>query len=123
MTAREMGDKIVAKVSADPKGVSVCELVEDCGSDARGNLTLEFKDNLVLWKGVSDLFARAIKLALPHIKMAMLPPILVHALPERLDLPIAKQIRPYKTARWLPVVLLPKGSRRVAEARRGKKLT
>src|SRR5579884_3253270 len=102
-----MSDVIVAKVSADAKGASISDLVESCGAQAKGDLTLEFQQNLVLWSGVSDLFVQAFKLALPRISMAALPPILVLTEPKRLALPIAKHIRSYGTPRWLPVVLLP----------------
>jgi hypothetical protein len=59
MTAQQMSDKIVERVVGDAKGVgvSVCEVVEACGPDARGDFGLEFRRNLLLWGGVSPLFA------------------------------------------------------------------
>jgi len=110
MTAQEMSDKIVARISGDRRGVgvSVCELLDHCGQDARGELTLELQPNLVLWSRVSDVFGDAFKLALSRIDMQVLPPILVLTEPRLLDLPIAKGIRPYKAPRWLPVALFAK---------------
>lgn len=109
MTAQEMSERIVATVVVDTKGASFGDILESCGPDAKGDLTLEFQDNLVLWHGVSERFAEAFNLIWPQrIDMVVLPPILVFTEPRRLSLPIAKHVRPYKTPRWLPVALLPK---------------
>jgi hypothetical protein len=120
MTAQAMSDQIVAAVTADHKGVGVIELVRLCGAEAKGERALEFQHNLILANGVSDLFVEAMRLALPRVNMAVLPPILVHTEPMYLGLPIAKQVRPYKTPRWLPVILLAKGSRSLAGTQQGK---
>jgi hypothetical protein len=109
MTAEEMRDRIIARVFTDRNRASISDLVESCGPEAKGNLTLEFQDNLVLWCGVSDLFSEAFKLALAQIDIAVLPRILIFTEPKRLALPIAIHVRAYRTPRWLPVVLLPKG--------------
>jgi hypothetical protein len=113
MTAQQMSDKIVERVVGDAKGVgvSVCEVVEACGPDARGDFGLEFRRNLLLWGGVSPLFAEAFSLAFEgeRIEVGILPKILVFTEPRWLALPIAKSVRDYARPRWLPVTLLPKG--------------
>jgi hypothetical protein len=109
MTAQEMSEKIVARVSTDKRGVGVSlfELVDECGDEAKGELCLEFQPNLVLWTNVSETFAEAFKLAHPRIRVAVLPPFLVLTEPKVLALPIARHVRPYKRPRWLPVALFP----------------
>ncbi len=110
MTAQEMSEKIVERVVGDRKGtgVSVCEVVEACGQDARGDLPLECESNLLLWNGVSDKFTEAFSLAFPRLRVAVLPGLLVHTEPKWLRLPIAKRVRAYRRPRWLPVALFSK---------------
>ena len=62
MQAELMSDAIVARVSVEPKGASMPDLLDPCGAAAHGDLTLEFRENLVLWHGVSETFVDAFKL-------------------------------------------------------------
>ncbi len=113
MTAQQMSDNIVERVVGDRKGVgvSVCDAVEACGPDAKGDRALELRTNLLLWGGVSPLFAEAFSLAFEgeRIEVGILPRILVFMEPRWLALPIARSVRDYARPRWLPVTLLPKG--------------
>lgn len=108
MTANEMTERIVTIVS-ERDYVSFAELMEICGPEAKGDLTLELKENLVLWSGVSQLFDEAFKAALHRIQPMVTTPMTYLIDGEALKLPIAKRIRAYKKGHWLPVTFRLKG--------------
>lgn len=103
MNAEEMSAKIVALVGEQGHPTFV-GLMEVCGPEAKGSLSLEYRGNLVLWSGVSQLFVHAFSLSLSRIE-----PHPTSALTYYIDgcapigLPVAKSIREFKNPRWLPV--------------------
>jgi hypothetical protein len=114
MNAEQMATKILDAVKRYDDGVTFITILKECGPEAEGWLALCFKNrpNLVLWNGVSQLFADAYALARP--KMEMLPvSYMVYVLDgEGLNLPIAtnaeaekvlKYDRDFKKPTWLPV--------------------
>ena len=102
MTPQEMSAHLIAAV-AKYEGSSFVDLVKAAGPEGEGALTLERKENLVLWSGVSQMFSDALDLALEKIEYRPTQPLVYHVDGQRLGLPLAKYDRPYKRPRWLPV--------------------
>jgi hypothetical protein len=111
MTVAEMRNKIVSTVSSGDY-VSFAELMQACGGEARGDLTMELKDNLVLWSGVSQLFNDAFKLSLESIEPKPTTPLTYLIDGMSLNLPVAKTNRAYKHPHWLPVTFRLRGNAR-----------
>jgi hypothetical protein len=82
MTAQEMAEEIVECVRSRPDATFV-EIVNDCGAEAQGDLSLLLtvkqwdgkagQDNAVLWANVSDLFCDAFSLAGPRLQSCISP--------------------------------------------------
>ncbi len=114
MTAEEMSARLVAEV-AKRKGASFVDLMKAAGPEAKGDLTLERRQNLVLWDGVSPLFADALDIALNQIEYRPTIPLVYHADGGLLSLAIAQKDRPYKRPRWFPVAFYPRKPRIVGK--------
>jgi hypothetical protein len=97
MTAQEMSEKIVEAVARHGRGagVAVCELVDVCGADAKGDRSLEFRKNLTLWSGVSEIFLQAFWIAYPLLSIEPMPEELVGSEARWLPLPVATRVRDY----------------------------
>lgn len=109
MTVEDMSQQMVAFVAMHDR-ISFTELVEACGSEARGDLTLELRPNLVLWSGVSQVFSDAFTLA-SHLIVVIPQKREVGVEPSGAALPIASSVRGYKEPHWLPTALRLRGRR------------
>jgi hypothetical protein len=110
MTVTEMANRIVSAVSKQDH-ISFVGLVEECGPEASGDCTLEGKDNLILWFGVSEMFAEALKLACDRIDVALANPFVYWVDGKVPNLPVAHQERAYQKPHWMPVTFLIKRQR------------
>lgn len=107
MTLQEMIERIIQTIGSDKRGggVSLSELVEACGAEAKGDRDLEYRKNLLLWRGVSEIFLNAFWKAYPRLRIKPLPEELIGAGVRWLPLPLAAAIREYKRPHWLAVVI------------------
>lgn len=111
MTAQEMSQTILETVARHKRGagISVYELVDACGAEAKGDRSLEFRKNLLLWNGVSETFSEAFWMAYPRLRVEPLPEELTGSGAKWLPLPVATRVREYKRPHWLTVAVSLRG--------------
>jgi hypothetical protein len=113
MTVEEMAATILETVRERP-GATFVEIIDECGPDAHGELALCFgnRPNLILWVGVSQLFADGYQAARDMLEMhptsvwvylmdgsALTLPVVTNAQAKR----VLKSNKDFKKETWLPV--------------------
>lgn len=123
MTVQEMTEQIVSVVT-ELDTASFVELLEACGPEAIGDLTLTPRRNLLLWRGVSGAFCEALTAAGTRVLPVPTEPLVYLVDGGFLCLPVAKQLRHYSSPHWLPVVFRTRAKveQEAARKKRAKRL-
>lgn len=122
MTLDEMKTIIVERMQHDDY-VSFVELRDAIGKSSAGDVALHLPghDNLILWSGMSEDFAQAmIDLLSPDGPLTVQATTRLVYLADgaHVKLPIAGQIRYYKTPHWVPVTIRTKAKVAAAASKR-----
>lgn len=116
MTSTTVRDTIIGTITKYGSGVSFAEILRDletAGHDTDGDHLIAneplMERNICLWAGVSgEVFAGLADLVNGKVIEYSPTTVLVYLCDGRMiDLPLAKQLRQYKSLRWLPVVVNP----------------
>jgi hypothetical protein len=101
-------DQLLRRVRANDY-VTFAELGRWFPAFRDGDQRIEFRDNLLLWEGVSEAGARALAelLEARHIVLYPANPLTYLIDGCSLALPLAKQVKAYAKPHWWPVTLRP----------------